>query len=135
MPVMSLRLLLAEDVRVNIIVATTMLRSLGHEVDVAENGLIALEKLRQNDYDLVFMDCQMPELDGYQCTLQLRDPSSGVRNPKVPVIAMTAHAMVGDREKCLQSGMDDYVTKPIDHEQIVAAISRWFGRQSEFQHT
>ena len=130
-----LRILLAEDVQINIMVATTMLRSLGHTVDVAENGFIALEKLRQNDYDLVLMDCQMPELDGYQCTLRLRDPNSGVRNPSVPVIAMTAHAMVGDREKCLKYGMDDYVTKPIDREQVIATISRWDGRQSEFKPT
>ena len=129
----SLRVLLAEDVRVNVMVATTLLRALGHEVDVAENGLIALEKLRQNDYDLVFMDCQMPELDGYLCTLQIRNPESQVRNPRVPVIAMTAHAMVGDREKCLKNGMDDYITKPIDREQLVGVINHWTGRQSEFQ--
>ena len=132
-PQRSLHVLLAEDVRVNIMVATTLLSTLGHKVDVAENGLIALGKLRQNDYDLVFMDCQMPELDGYHCTLQLRNPDSGVRNPRVPVIAMTAHAMVGDREKCLKSGMDDYITKPIDREQLVEVINHWIGRSSEFQ--
>ena len=126
----SLKVLLVEDVYINAIVATTMLRNLGHSVDVAENGRIALEKLRQNDYDLALMDCQMPEMDGYQCTQQLRDSLSGVRNPKIPVIAMTAHALVGEREKCLESGMDDYVTKPIDRTALIAAINRWVGKQS-----
>jgi CheY-like chemotaxis protein len=129
-----LNILLAEDVHINVMVATTLLRGVGHTVDVAENGLIALEKLRQNDYDLVLMDCQMPEMDGYQCTTQLRDPRSGVRNPRIPVIAMTANAMVGDREKCLACGMDDFVTKPIDRKQLVEAIIRWTERQSDFRH-
>ena len=131
----SLNILLAEDVPINVMVATTILRNIGHNIDVAENGHIVLEKLHQHDYDLVLMDCQMPVMDGYQCTLRLRDPLSGVRNPKVPVIAMTANAMVGDREKCLNSGMDDFVTKPIDREQLITTINRWAGRQSEFSFT
>jgi len=132
LPDRSLKILLAEDVRINVMVATTVLRNLGHDVDVADNGWIALEKLRQHDYDLVLMDCQMPELDGYQCTLQLRDPNSGVRNPRIPVIAMTAHAMTGDKEKCLEAGMDDYVSKPIDRDQLTETIARWSGCQSSF---
>ncbi len=121
----SLQILLAEDVRVNILVATTMIRSLGHEVDVAENGLIALEKMQDKYYDLVFMDCQMPELDGYQCTTRLRAPDSGVKNQDVPVVAMTAHAMSGDREKCLEAGMNDYIAKPINIERVSEMILRW----------
>jgi len=124
-----LNVLLVEDVHVNVMVATAILHSIGHNVDIAENGLMALEKLRQNDYDLVLMDCQMPEMDGYQCTRQLRDPHSGVRNPKVPVIAMTAHALIGDREKCLDFGMDDYVTKPINRDRLIAVINHWTKRQ------
>ncbi len=120
-----LQILLAEDVRVNILVATTMIRSLGHEVDVAENGLLALERMREKYYDLVFMDCQMPELDGYQCTTRLRGTDSGVKNRDVPVVAMTAHAMSGDREKCLEAGMNDYIAKPINIERVSEMILRW----------
>ena len=120
-----LRILLAEDVPINVMVATALIHSLGHEVEVAENGLIALEKLRSNDYDLVFMDCQMPEMDGFECTRRLRQPESGVRNPGIPVIAMTANAMSGDREKCLASGMNDYISKPIDATQFALMLEQW----------
>ncbi len=125
-----LRILLVEDVKVNIIVATAMLTSLGHKVHTEDNGCKALEALRSKEFDLVCMDCQMPEMDGYQCTRMLRTATSGVLNTKIPVIAMTAHAMSGDREKCLESGMDDYITKPISVEVLQAAIDRWRGKKS-----
>ena len=131
----SLKILLVEDVHINVMVATAILSNMGHNVDVARNGRIALEKLRQDDYDLVLMDCQMPEMDGYECTTQLRDPGSGVRNPKIPVIAMTAHALTGDREKCLDFGMDDYVAKPINRTHLMTVINRWAGRQSGIPQT
>ena len=125
-----LDILLVEDVKINVMVATAMLTSMGHKVYTEDNGCKALEALRTRDFDLVFMDCQMPEMDGYQCTRMLRSPTSGVVNTRVPVIAMTAHAMSGDREKCLESGMDDYITKPISTEMVQNAIARWQGKQS-----
>ncbi|MDR2707046.1 MAG: response regulator [Planctomycetaceae bacterium] len=127
-----LHILLVEDVKINIIVATTMLRALGHQVDVAENGIQALESMHKKEYDLVFMDCQMPEMDGYQCTRQLRKTLDMMNNHDVPVIAMTAHAMTGDREKCLAAGMDDYISKPIDSEQLREIVFRWHGKRSTF---
>jgi PAS domain S-box-containing protein len=125
----KLRILLVEDVKVNVMVATGFINSMGHELDTAENGLIALKKLREKDYDLVLMDCQMPEMDGYQCTSVIRSGIANVRNPKIPIIAMTAHAMAGDREKCLEAGMDDYISKPIEAKLLTKAIQKW-GRKS-----
>ncbi len=119
------RILLVEDVKINVIVAKGMLIAKGHSVDTAENGLQALDALRCNDYDIVLMDCQMPEMDGYQCSQAIRSGDSGVRNPHIPIIAMTAHAMAGDREKCLESGMDDYLSKPIDPVMLAETIRRW----------
>ena len=121
------KILLVEDVKVNIVVAKGLITSMGHELDVAENGLIALEKLRENDYNMVLMDCQMPLMDGYQCTQAIRSGTSGVLNPKIPIVAMTAHAMSGDREKCLEAGMDGYITKPIEIKVLANAIHKWGG--------
>jgi signal transduction histidine kinase/CheY-like chemotaxis protein len=121
----KLRILLVEDVDVNVIVAKGLINSMGHELDTAENGLVALEKLRTKDYDLVLMDCQMPEMDGYTCTAVIRSGIANVRNPKIPIIAMTAHAMSGDREKCLEAGMDDYIPKPIEAKLLAKAIQKW----------
>ncbi len=122
-----LEILLAEDSRVNQLVAIAMLEKMGHKVDAVENGLLVLAALKEKQYDLVFMDCQMPEMDGYQATRLLRVPSSAVLNSKVPVIAMTANAMVGDREKCLAAGMDDYIPKPIKLGALVEALNKWGG--------
>ncbi|MDR0521303.1 MAG: response regulator [Planctomycetaceae bacterium] len=124
-PLLPQRILLVEDVKINVLVAAGMIQAMGHQLDVAENGLAALDKMRDGDYDIVLMDCQMPEMDGYQCTAEIRSGRAGVLNPSVPIIAMTAHAMSGDREKCLESGMDDYVSKPIDAELLAKAIQKW----------
>jgi len=121
----KLRILLVEDVKINVMVAVGHIHTMGHEVDTAENGLIALDKLRDNDYDLILMDCQMPEMDGYQCTAVIRSGVADVRNPNIPIVAMTAHAMSGDREKCLDVGMDDYISKPIDPKLLAKVIRRW----------
>ena len=121
----ALQILLVEDVRINILVATGMIRAMGHEVSVAENGVQALEKLQQNDFDVVLMDCQMPMMDGYECVRQLRLPDSKVRDPNIPVIAMTANAMSGDREKCLDAGMDDYISKPIDQNILAEKLMEY----------
>ncbi|MGL6195991.1 MAG: response regulator, partial [Thermoguttaceae bacterium] len=119
------RILLVEDVKINIIVAKGMLVSQGHKVDTAENGFLALKALAHKDYDIVLMDCQMPEMDGYHCSEAIRAGEYGVRNPNIPIIAMTAHAMSGDREKCLNAGMNDYISKPIDPLLLQEAILRW----------
>jgi signal transduction histidine kinase/DNA-binding response OmpR family regulator len=121
----SVRILLAEDNIVNQKIALhTLHKKLGYHADVVSNGKEALETLRESDYDLVLMDCQMPEMDGYEATRIIRDESSSVRNHSIPVIAMTANAMKGDREKCIESGMDDYVTKPIDVNKLSESIRR-----------
>ncbi|MDL2260429.1 response regulator [Deltaproteobacteria bacterium OttesenSCG-928-K17] len=118
-------ILLAEDSPVNQMVARGVLEKMGHKVDVVDNGLKAVEALKTNNYDFVLMDCQMPEMDGYRATRVLRDPQSGVLNPAIAVIAMTAHAMAGDRDKCLEAGMNDYISKPFKVNQLRATIEKW----------
>ena len=119
----SLRILLAEDNPLNQRVASSMLQKLGHSVAIAANGLEAVALFERESFDLVFMDIQMPEMNGYQATaiIQKRQQSAPAH---IPVVAMTAHAMPGDREKCLAAGMDDYVTKPISMEQLSIVIGR-----------
>ena len=121
------RILLAEDNAINQEVALAILGNAGYRIDVANNGAEAVMALRDTAYDLVLMDCQMPELDGYEATRQIRDSTSGVIWPKIPIIAMTANAMIGDREKCLDAGMDDYVVKPVQTRELVEVIERWLG--------
>ena len=121
----GLRILLAEDSIMNQTVALRILeKKLGYRVDAVCNGLLAVEALSREDYDLVLMDCQMPEMDGYDATRSIRSADSSVRNPNIPIIAMTANAMKGDREKCLRAGMDDYVSKPINPQALSEAIER-----------
>ncbi len=120
-----IRILLAEDNTVNQKIALSILeKKLGYHTDLATNGKEAIESLEKFDYDLVLMDCQMPELDGYGATGTIRDLNSAVRNHDIPIIAMTANAMKGDREKCLEAGMDDYITKPINIKKLADAIDR-----------
>jgi CheY-like chemotaxis protein/HPt (histidine-containing phosphotransfer) domain-containing protein len=122
-----LRLLLAEDNVVNQRVALTLLKKLGHSAVVASDGLAALELLAREPFEAVLMDCQMPELDGYETTRHIRraeaDGDYGVRPPHY-IIALTANAMAGDRERCLASGMDDFITKPLDEAALAAALKR-----------
>ncbi len=119
------KILLVEDNPVNQIVAQGLLTNLGHRTSVAANGIEAIQSLEQFSFDLVFMDVQMPEMDGIEATKIIRDPSSQVTNHKIPIIAMTAHAMQGDREICLQSGMDDYISKPISITKLQEIIKKW----------
>ncbi len=119
------KVLLVEDHPVNQKVAQKLLERLGLTVDVAENGEAALEKLREQPYAMVLMDCQMPVLDGYSATRRLREIEAGQGKPRTPVIAMTAHAMSGDRERCLQAGMDDYLSKPLDRQLLEQTLARW----------
>jgi len=118
------RLLLVEDNAVNRSVALGMLAKLGLAADIAENGAQALAALEKRGYDLVFMDCQMPVMDGYEATKRIRG-LEGERS-RVPIIAMTAHAMSGDREKCIAAGMDDYLSKPISFDALTALLEARF---------
>jgi PAS domain S-box-containing protein len=118
-----LRILLAEDNYVNQLLVVTLLEGWGVTVDVVGDGLQALEALRKTHYDLVLMDIQMPRMDGFEATAQLRQPESGVLDPCVTVVAMTAHAMREDRQRCLDAGMDDYLSKPIEPDTLLAALN------------
>jgi CheY-like chemotaxis protein len=115
------RILIAEDNPVNQKLAQRVLMKLGYLPDIAENGIKALEMLESTDYDLIFMDVQMPEMDGYEATRQIRKQNR--QNPII--IAMTANAMQGDKETCLNAGMDDYVSKPIKLEDLIEVIESW----------
>jgi PAS domain S-box-containing protein len=121
----TLRVLIAEDNEVNQLVIEKMLTKRGMEVDIANDGLEALAKLATGAYAAVFMDCQMPNLDGYSTTARIRDREG--TGERMPVIAMTAHAMTGDRERCLEAGMDDYLAKPLRPEELDAVLERWLG--------
>jgi signal transduction histidine kinase/CheY-like chemotaxis protein len=124
------RILLVEDNPVNLMVAQRLLQVLGAECDTAGNGEVALEKIEANTYDLVLMDCQMPVLDGYSATRRWRELEQ-IRKPeqRLPIIAMTANAMAGDRQKCLDAGMDDYLPKPVTKGELERCIERWHGAE------
>ena len=100
-------------------VAENMVERLGASVDCANNGLVAITMLTQKHYDVVLMDCQMPVMDGYEATKKIRQMPDA---QQVPIIAITAHAMQGDREACLEAGMNAYITKPVDSDHLVEAI-------------
>ncbi|MGX9190489.1 ATP-binding protein [Stenotrophomonas sp. Ker107b] len=125
LPQFPLRLLLVEDNSVNLLVAQRLLQVLGCEVVTATQGEQALEALRTQAFDLVLMDCQMPVLDGYDATRRWRAHESAHGVARLPIVAMTANAMAGDRERCLQAGMDDYLSKPIHRETLQVVLARW----------
>ena len=104
-------------------VALRMLEKLGFSVDVANNGKEALKILKECEYSLVLMDCMMPEMDGFETTVKIR--SGLVGNRGIPIIAMTARAMKGDRERCLKEGMNDYISKPIKKERLIQILEEW----------
>ncbi|MCX5856052.1 MAG: response regulator [Deltaproteobacteria bacterium] len=126
----AVRILLAEDNITNQQVAVGILKKLGLRADAVANGEEAVKALETLPYDLVLMDVQMPEMDGMEATRQIRDPQSAVRNHHIPIIAMTAHAMQGDRERCLKVGMNDYVTKPVDPQALVEALDKWLPKET-----
>jgi signal transduction histidine kinase/DNA-binding NarL/FixJ family response regulator len=130
-PVRPQRVLLAEDNLVNAKLATRLLERLGCRVDVASNGREALHMVQSIPFDIVFMDCQMPELDGFEATRAIREwerTSSTDRSAaRLPIIALTANAMRGDRERCLDAGMDDYITKPLSRDDLVRVLNAWRG--------
>ena len=123
-----MRILLAEDHPTNQIVALEILKKLGYQADAVGNGSEAIRCLREGFYDIVLMDCQMPEMDGFEATRRIRDGSAKTRNPKIPIIALTAHAIRGDRERCLNAGMSDYISKPIAAEELGETLGRWAAR-------
>lgn len=102
-----------------------MLTKLGFSFDIAMDGLEAVEKLDHNHYDLVLMDCQLPGMDGYEATRRFRQQELERKTARTPVIALTANAMQGDRETCLQAGMDDYMTKPISMASLRQKLQQW----------
>lgn len=119
-------ILLVEDNKVNQLVALKVLSNLGVKTEVAENGLQAIEKLKsETKFTQILMDCQMPEMDGYQATQAIRLGEAGEDNTNIPIIAMTANAMQGDKQKCLDAGMSDYITKPIVEEQVIEKLKEW----------
>jgi two-component system, sensor histidine kinase and response regulator len=124
------RILVAEDNEVNQKVARALLAKLGYSCEIEPDGLRTIEALSKSNFDLVLMDCQMPECDGYEATRRLR--AAGVRTP---IVAMTANSMTGDREKCLAAGMDDFISKPVSPAALAAIVERWLGAISQHGQT
>jgi hypothetical protein len=124
----SLSILLAEDNLVNQRVAMTMLGKMGHRITLATNGREALEQWRQNNFDLIFMDVQMPEMTGLQATTQIRqEEAAGVH---VTIVAMTASAMSEERDRCLSAGMDDFISKPVSYKVIEQMLTAKFSKRN-----
>ncbi|MEW5909150.1 MAG: response regulator, partial [Thermodesulfobacteriota bacterium] len=119
------RILIVEDNVVNQKVVQRILEKHGYRADIASNGKEAVELLNHLPYDIVFMDVQMPEMDGFEATKSIRSLSSNLLNRDVPIIAMTAHAFKEDRDQCLNAGMNDYIAKPINPKSLTAMISKW----------
>ena len=117
------RVLLVEDNKVNQLVGSKVLVNLGYTFTIANNGVEAVDAFRSGEYDAVLMDCQMPEMDGYEATAAIRRIEG--TNGHIPIIAMTAAAMEGDRERCMAAGMDDFITKPVRLEAVSTVLARW----------
>jgi CheY-like chemotaxis protein len=128
-------ILVAEDNPVNQKVAQVLLSKMGLQSDVVANGREAVNALQTTPYDLVLMDCQMPEMDGYEATSRIRQLGSKALNPHIPIIAMTALAMHGDREKCIQAGMNDFIAKPVLRRELVGMLAKWLPIAVERQAT
>jgi CheY-like chemotaxis protein len=121
---LGLHLLVVDDNAANLRVAELILASIGHSVELASGADQALDCLAHRSYDAVLMDCQMPVVDGYELTRRIRRGDAAGVNPRIPIIAVTAHALPDDRAKCLEAGMDDYVPKPIRMAELIAALQR-----------
>jgi len=125
----SVAVLVAEDDLVNQMVVAEMLKMLGCDVDVVAEGAAARRAAAQNAYDIIFMDCHMPVMDGYDATRRIREDEQR-RGRRTPIVALTADALAVDRERCIESGMDDFMTKPVSSSQLSAVIERWTGRKT-----
>ena len=123
------RILLAEDNITNQQVALGILKKLGLRAEAVANGAEAVKALESIPYDLLLMDVQMPVMDGIEATRQIRNPESAIPNHRVPIIAMTAHAMQGDRERCIEAGMNDYVSKPVSPQALSEVLARWLPKK------
>ncbi|MBD5770927.1 response regulator [Marinomonas colpomeniae] len=119
------RVLLAEDNLTNQIVARGLLNLYCVEVVIAENGQKAVEQAESTQFDLIFMDCQMPVMDGYEATRHIRQLKQGKTSPDVPIIALSANALKGDEDECFIAGMNDHVAKPVSQDKIVAILTKW----------
>lgn len=118
-------ILLVEDNEVNLKVAEKLIQYIGYPFDFAMNGQEALEKVKANRYRMILMDCQMPVMDGYRCTSKIRDYETAAGLNRTPILAMTANAMMGDREKCIDAGMDDYMSKPLNRYMLEKTLKKW----------
>jgi len=123
----ALNILVVEDNAVNQMVIDELLHDFGHTTVLAENGEQAIECVKKGDIDLILMDCQMPVMDGFDATRRLRTMEAQQNAPRMPIIAVTSNAIKGDRERCLDAGMDDYVSKPINTTKLAASISKYAG--------
>lgn len=124
-------ILIAEDNEVNQKVLKYMLSRDGHAFEIASDGIEALKKISEHRFDLILMDCQMPNLDGLEATQRIRSMEADAKTDRTPIVALTANAMVGDREKCLAAGMDDFLAKPFKVEEIRQKISIWIKSKGE----
>ena len=115
------RILMAEDNQINQRVGKLILQRAGFKIDLADDGSEALEAHKANPYDLILMDCQMPTMDGFEASRRIR----ALDSPQPVIVAVTANALVGERERCLSAGMDDYLSKPFQAEQLVALVKKW----------
>lgn len=125
------RILLSEDSITNQQICLAILKKLGYSADVVANGMEALKALHSVSYDLVLMDCQMPEMNGYETSRLVRDPATDIPNHRIPIIALTADISDGGREKCLEAGMNDYITKPLNPKELAEALTRWLPTENE----
>lgn len=123
-------ILLVEDYKANIMVATLLLESFGYSCSVAETGEDALRKIEEQHFDLILMDVQMPLMNGFEATQRIREREAEKHLARVPVIGMTAHALSGDREKCIEAGMDDYLSKPFQPEQLQALLDKYTAKRA-----
>ena len=121
----GVRILVAEDNLTNREVTQALLGKFGFQAHVVANGREVLEALAKTHWDIVLMDCEMPEMDGYEATRRIRSRQAATQNPDIPIVALTADALTGDRERCLQAGMDDYIPKPVDPHRLAEVLAKW----------